>query len=122
MVSFPVLICDDSALARKMVQRSLPNNFASEIELVSNGQEAINKLIEGSFALVILDLVMPIMNGIEVLEALKEECIDVFVIIVSGDIQPEMKSRVAKFGTLDFIEKPIDKTKLHNVLTRFGLY
>ncbi|GAC15629.1 response regulator [Aliiglaciecola lipolytica] len=121
-MSFPVLICDDSAMARKMVQRSLPENFASEIDQACNGQEAISKLAESSFALLFLDLTMPIMDGIEVLEEIKKRCIEVFVIVISGDIQPEMKSRVAKLGALDFIEKPVDKSKLQDVLTRFGLY
>ncbi|MDO6692818.1 response regulator [Aliiglaciecola sp. 3_MG-2023] len=121
-MSFSILICDDSALARKMVSRSLPSQFVNQIECVCNGQEAIQKLTEGSFTLLILDLMMPTMNGIEVLETLNERCIKVFVIIVSGNIQPEMKSRVAKLGVLEFIEKPVDKIKLQNVLTRFGLY
>ncbi|GAA0855684.1 response regulator [Aliiglaciecola litoralis] len=121
-MSFPVLICDDSAIARKMVQRSLPENFASEIQLACNGQEAVDKLREKPFALLLLDLTMPIMDGIEVLQEIKKHCIEVFVIVISGDIQPEMKLRVEKLGALDFIEKPVDPPKLMSVLQRFGLY
>lgn len=121
-MSFPVLICDDSAIARKMVQRSLPANFASEIQLACNGQEAVQKLQETTFALLLLDLTMPIMDGVEVLQEIKKQCIEVFVIVISGDIQPEMKQRVEKLGALGFIEKPVDPPKLQSVLQRFGLY
>lgn len=121
-MSFPVLICDDSAIARKMVQRSLPENFASEVDLATNGQEAVEKLQESTYALLFLDLTMPIMDGIEVLQEIKNKCIEVFVIVISGDIQPEMKQRVEKLGALDFIEKPVDGHKLQSVLQRFGLY
>ena len=121
-MSFPVLICDDSAIARKMVQRSLPDNFASDIQLACNGQEAVAKLEETSFTLLLLDLTMPIMDGVEVLQEIKSRAIEVFVIVISGDIQPEMKQRVAKLGALDFIEKPVDAPKLKSVLERFGLY
>lgn len=121
-MTFPVLICDDSAIARKMVKKSLPEDFASEIHLATNGQEAIEHLKEKPIALLFLDLTMPIMDGLGVLQEIKRQCIEVFVIVISGDIQPEMKSRVAALGALDFIEKPVDKNRLEDVLKRFGLY
>ncbi len=121
-MSFPVLICDDSAIARKMVLRSLPENFASEIHLATNGQEALDHLSQSETALMFLDLTMPVMDGLEVLREVKRRCIEVFVIVISGDIQPEMKKRVANLGALDFIEKPVDGPRLANTLTRFGLY
>lgn len=121
-MSFPVLICDDSAIARKMVQKSLPENFASEIHLASNGQEALAHLLEKPIALLLLDLTMPVMDGVEVLQEIKRLNIEVFVIVISGDIQPEMKQRVEQLGALDFIEKPVSAPKLAQILTRFGLY
>ncbi len=121
-MSFPVLICDDSAIARKMVQRSLPENFASEIHLATNGQEAVQQLQDKQIALLFLDLTMPVLDGIGVLEAIKEQGLEVFVIVISGDIQPEMKSRVQRLGALDFIEKPVDQDKLVGILNKFGLY
>lgn len=119
---FPVLICDDSAVARKMAVRSLPDNFASEIHLATNGIEAIQQLNSNPIALLLLDLTMPEMDGVAVLEEIKHSNIEVFVIVVSGDIQPDMKKRVAQLGAIDFIEKPVDKTKLNAVLRRFGLH
>jgi two-component system chemotaxis response regulator CheY len=121
-VIFPVLICDDSAVARKMAMRSLPDNFASEIHLATNGSEAIQQLNDNPIALLLLDLTMPIMDGVAVLEQIKQSSIEVFVIVVSGDIQPDLKKRVTQLGAIDFIEKPVDKTKLGSVLRRFGLH
>ncbi len=121
-MTFPVLICDDSAIARKMVQRSLPENFASEIHLATNGEEAIQQLLEKHIALLFLDLTMPVKDGLDVLHEIKQRCLEVFVIVISGDIQPEMKNRVEKLGALDFIEKPVDAPRLESVLQKFGLY
>ncbi|MCC2618310.1 response regulator [Aestuariibacter halophilus] len=121
-MSFPVLICDDSAIARKMVQRSLPDDFASEIHLANNGQEALMHLEQNPVALLFLDLTMPVMDGLQVLQEIKQRCIEVFVIVISGDIQPEMKHRVSQLGALDFIEKPVDAPRLQQTLQRFGLY
>ena len=116
------MICDDSAIARKMVQRSLPDNFASEIHLAENGLEALQHLHDNQIALLFLDLTMPIMDGVELLQQIKKLSIEVFTIVISGDIQPEMRRRVAQLGALDFIEKPVDEERLCSTLQRFGLY
>ncbi|MCV2883516.1 response regulator [Aestuariibacter sp. AA17] len=121
-MSFPVLICDDSAIAQKMVKRSLPDELATEITLANNGAEAMQYLFERQFALLFLDLTMPVMDGIEVLEQIKKHSIEVYTIVISGDIQPEMRRRVAQLGALDFIAKPVDKPRLEEVLVKFGLY
>ena len=65
---------------------------------------------------------IPDKKGGNLLQEIKNRAIEVFVIVISGDIQPEMKQRVEKLGALDFIEKPVDAPKLKSVLERFGLY
>lgn len=121
-MSFPVLICDDSKLGRKNVQRNLPEGFAGEIFTASHGQEAMDVLRMQDITILFLDLTMPIMDGVEVLEAIKAESIEVFVIVVSGDIQPLMHARVMELGALDFIKKPITREKLVESLQAYGLY
>lgn len=121
-MSFPVLICDDSKLARKSVQRCLPSDFASEVHLATNGQEAMEILRSQPIALVCLDLTMPVMDGVEVLEAIKKEKIEVFVIVISGDVQPQMQQRVLELGALNFIKKPVSPELLVGSLVRYGLY
>ena len=121
-MGFPILICDDSPLARKLVSRSLPENFASHIHIASHGEEALQLLDQHQVALLFLDLTMPILDGIGVLEEIKRKCMEVFVIVISGDIQPLMKQRVMELGALDFIEKPVDRSKLSSILHKFGLY
>lgn len=119
-MSFPVLICDDSSLARKLVKRSLPENFASEIFEARNGLEAVQQLSTQKVALTFLDLTMPEMDGIGVLQEIKNRALEAFVIVISADIQPEMKTRVEQLGALAFIEKPVDAVRLQEVLHRFG--
>jgi len=121
-MSFPVLICDDSKLGRKSVQRCLPENFASEVHMAAHGQEAMEILRSQNITILFLDLTMPVMDGVQVLEAIKAEKIEVFVIVVSGDIQPQMHERVMKLGALDFIQKPLTLEKLLGSLRLYGLY
>lgn len=121
-MTFPVLICDDSSLARKLVRRSLPDHLNETVFLAENGQEALSILEQQPICLLFLDLTMPLMDGVEVLQAIKQKSLEVFVIVVSGDIQPQMQERVLSLGALDFIKKPIDSTRLQVVLQKFGLY
>ncbi len=119
-MSFHILICYDSALARKMARRNLPDGFAESIYEVSNGMDALEVLAHHTIDLVLLDLTMPILGGIDVLSEIKRRQLKTFVIVVSGDIQPMMREKVMSLGALSFIEKPIKKELLTSVLRRFG--
>lgn len=121
-MSFPILICDDSKMGRKSVQRCLPEGLASEIHFAGHGEEAMAVLRSTPITILFLDLTMPIMDGVEVLEAIKAERLEVFVVVVSGDVQPKMQERVKMLGALDFIQKPVSTEKLLNSLTKYGLY
>ncbi|WP_102797967.1 response regulator [Bowmanella denitrificans] len=121
-MGFPVLICDDSMLARKSAQRALPIDWDAEVSFAANGREAIVALQRQHYGLLLLDLTMPEMDGVEVLEQIKALGIEVFVVVISGDIQPQMQQRVRELGALDFIAKPVDSQRLQAILQGFGLY
>ncbi len=118
----PILICDDSSLARKQMARSLPAAWDVEISYASNGREALEELRAGKGHVLFLDLNMPDMDGYEVLAAIRHEDLPTLVIVVSGDIQPEAHKRVMKLGALDFIEKPVDTEKVAGILDRYGIF
>ncbi|HAT42582.1 MAG TPA: response regulator [Rheinheimera sp.] len=120
-MALPVLICDDSILARKQVRKSLPETFDAEFKTAGNGIEALQVLRTQEIGLVFLDLTMPELDGIGVLEAIKAESIDCFVIVISADIQPEMQRRVMELGALAFIQKPVSEEKIAGVLKQYGL-
>lgn len=117
----PLLICDDSNMARKQVTRALPEGWDVDITYATNGVEGIEAIRAGKAEMVFLDLTMPEMDGYEVLELVKSERHKAIVIVISGDIQPQARDRVMALGALDFIKKPINKDKLAEVLHRYGL-
>ncbi|BFT31256.1 hypothetical protein D210916BOD24_24320 [Alteromonas sp. D210916BOD_24] len=119
-MGFNVLVCDDSALARKMAKNNLPDGFAETIYEASNGMDALEILAHHRIDLVLLDLTMPILGGLDVLSEIKRRQLETFVIVVSGDIQPLMQEKVMALGALSFIEKPIRKAVLKTILHRFG--
>lgn len=119
-MGFNILICDDSSLARKMARNNLPDGFAETIYEVSNGMDALEVLAHHTIDLVLLDLTMPVLDGLGVLSEIKRRQLEVFVIVISGDIQPLMQEKVMSLGALSFIEKPIKRDALKTILCRFG--
>lgn len=120
-MSIPLLICDDSAMARKQVVRALPEGWEVDVTMATNGVEGIEAIRAGKGEMVFLDLTMPELDGYGVLEKVKAEAHKSIIIVISADIQPEARDRVMKLGALDFIKKPVDGKKLQDVLKKYGL-
>lgn len=117
----PIVICDDSSFARKQMARSLPGGWDVEIHFASNGEEAIAAIKAGKADILFLDLNMPVMDGYDVLEAIRKDDLPTMALVVSGDIQPEATRRVKMLGALDFIKKPVTTEKITEILTSFGI-
>jgi len=118
----PVLICDDSSVARKQMARSLPEDWDIEISFAGNGKEALEAIQAGQGDILFLDLNMPVMDGYETLEQIQKLDLPTMTIVVSGDIQPEAHARVKAMGAIEFIKKPVDTQQLSKLLEKFGLY
>jgi len=117
-----VLICDDSGFARKQLARALPSDWNVNIHFAGNGQEGLEQILSGHGDLVFLDLTMPVMDGYQVLQAIKDEALKTKVIVVSGDIQPEAHAQVMQLGALSFIKKPCSAEDIASLLKEFHLY
>ncbi|SFB82445.1 Chemotaxis protein CheY-P-specific phosphatase CheC [Marinospirillum celere] len=120
-MTLPVIICDDSAMARKQLARSLPGGWDIEVTFANNGQEALDAIHAGKGDLMFLDLNMPVMDGFEVLETIRKEDLSSLVLVVSGDIQPEARKRVLALGALEFIKKPINTEIITEILNNYGI-
>lgn len=120
-MAIPILIVDDSALARKMMIKALPKNWDVEITQAANGEEGLAAWRAGKGHVVFLDLTMPVMDGYETLKAIHSEGLDAFVIVVSGDIQPKAQELVLKLGAMAFLKKPIKSQEIEETLRKYGI-
>ncbi len=116
-----VLICDDSAFARKQMARALPPEWPVTVHYAENGQQGLEEIFSGHGDIVFLDLTMPVLDGYGVLETLQKEQIRSRVIVVSGDIQPEAHKQVMALGALEFIKKPCTAEEIRSLLERLHL-
>lgn len=116
-----VLICDDSNMARKQVLRSLPELWRENIQTASNGAEALTILRDKVVDILFLDLTMPGIDGIGVLQGMKKLNISANVFVVSADVQPEMQNKVLALGAKAFLGKPIKADTLMAQLELHGL-
>ena len=121
-MSLPIVIADDSLLARKVLTKALPQDWAVDITYASNGREALEHYRKGRASVMFLDLTMPDMTGYQVLEALQHEDLNTFVIIVSADVQPMARERVRALGAVAFVAKPVTTEAVLPILKEYGLY
>ena len=117
----PLVVCDDSTMARKQVLRALPQDWPVSVTEAVNGRQAMDAIRQGLGQVVLLDLTMPEMDGYQVLSALRAEGLKAQVIVISGDVQDEAVRRVHELGALAFLKKPFDENELRQTLNRVGL-
>ena len=100
-----ILVVDDEAVIREGMRRILEND-GYRVELSASGGVAIEKIKEGGFAVVITDLKMPGMDGIEVLKTIKVIQPDLPVIIITGYVTIDTAEEAMKNGAFDYLAKP----------------
>jgi DNA-binding NtrC family response regulator len=83
-----------------------------------DGREALHKIQENPYDVMILDVVMPNMGGLEVLRQVKETHPDMDVIMVTGLSQVDTVVQARKLGARDFISKPFEPNELKLVVQR----
>lgn len=116
-----LLIVDDSSFSRRMINRCLPDDWNVFITEATGGRQALALCETHHYDILFLDLTMPDIDGLEVLKALKSKGIRSKIFIISADTQQTSKDLALRFGADDFIEKPIDTTKLRAALSKHGV-
>src|SRR5262245_509837 len=112
-----VLIVDDDAASRRLLEARL-RPLACDVATAGNGEQALDAIRKEAPDLVLLDLRMPKMSGIEVLRALRKEAIIVPVIVITAHGSVETAVEAMKEGAYDFITKPIDATHFDIVVRK----
>lgn len=117
MKKYSILIVDDSELIRKVLQYELEKK-GYEITVAENGEEAVNKLNEFCYDIIITDLMMQYMGGIDVLKKAKEKYPDAMVLILTGQGDIDTAIEAIKLGASDYMLKPFEKADMYLRISR----
>ncbi len=112
-----VLVIDDEEIIHKSLRKILKRH-GHAVEGVMRAQEGLERLQKEGFDLVLTDLMMPEMNGIELLQAMKKNGIDVPVIMITG--YPTIRTAVEalRLGAIDYLAKPFTRDELLGPVNR----
>ena len=116
-MSARILVVDDEEIVLRSCLRALGDS-GYQTEGVQSGAEALAKIEDGRFDVLILDIMMPRMDGIEVLRRVKETHPDVEIIMITGLAQIDTAVSAMKLGAFDYLPKPFDPDELKLAVER----
>jgi DNA-binding NtrC family response regulator len=112
-----VLVCDDEPT----IVESLSEILAGEgylVESARDGEEAWQKLRRSEFAILLVDLMLPGMDGLEILSRLRATRLPTEVIIITGQGSVDTATQAMRDGAYDYLTKPVDLTRLFSILPK----
>ena len=120
--SFPVrrriLIVEDEESDRKDLQALLQTDSDLQIENTQDGKLALERLAEGTYSIVITDLRMPGLDGMELIRQIQQRGLPVTVIVMTGDTTIKEAVEAIRLGAYDFLLKPLDVQQMRLTLRR----
>lgn len=117
---FKVAIVDDEIWICRMIQKLIDwDELGLELAFVENdGESALERIIEERPDIVLSDIRMPDMDGMEMIERMRKKKIESRVIIISGYPDFDYAKKVMSYGAYEYLLKPVDKEELKNVLIK----
>jgi DNA-binding NtrC family response regulator len=114
----PVLVVDDDEGLLLSIKATLVSSGLPEPALVSDSRRVIDLIREHNFQMILLDLMMPHLSGMEVLRRIKEESLDVECVIVSAIDDVASAVQAISLGASDYLVKPLNSDKLVALVNR----
>ena len=115
--SLRILFADDEKSLQEVMRSELPR-LGHEVTVCPDGKAALKALEKGTFDAAILDLRMPGLTGIEVLEHLKQVSPDTEAIIMTGHASVETAAAAVRLGAFDYVTKPCKLADIEAVLNK----
>jgi len=115
-----ILIIEDSSFTRRKLA-SLLRNHGFEVREASNGREGLDRIREQAPDCIFLDLLMPEMDGIAVLQTLSQEGFSIPVFVLSADVQETSRAKCLELGAVAFLEKPPHEETLLKAIHGLGM-
>ena len=120
---FSVLIVEDTDICARLLGMQLKKMKCST-QRAENGQVALDilqKSMPGQFDLILMDLRMPVMDGLEATKLIREELkmMDIPILALTGEKSDDIQSECEGIGFTDFFSKPLPKKKLEEAIAKY---
>ena len=110
-----ILVTDDNELIRETLQKALVSE-GYRVQLAKNGKECLDAVRHGDIDLILLDMRLPDINGIEILERLRQNQTDSIVLMMTAYGDVESTKKALDLGAFDFIRKPVTPKALASII------
>lgn len=116
-MSKSILIVDDSKVAREVIKEFISNDIV-KISEAANGKEALCHLKQNYVDLIICDLNMPVMNGLELIENIKnsEKLSSTRIALITSESSFESLDKAKKMGVIAFLVKPVTEDQISTLI------
>ncbi len=112
-----ILAIDDDQAVLNYLNIMLLQTGTYEVATLANSSKAYHELKSNNYDLLILDMDMPEVNGLDILKFIKEKNIDVEIIVLTGVEDVELAVSAMKLGAFDYLTKPVDNDQLLKIIT-----
>src|SRR3970040_19557 len=117
MSPFRILLIDDDVLIREVLEERLATE-GYQVRVADSGKAAIEQLATNIFDAALLDIHLPDMTGIEILEELKRRDPEIDVVIMTGYPQVDTAIQALRLGAYDYLTKPVEWLPLKYLFQR----
>lgn len=120
-----LLLCEDNEVNMK-VAATILKRMAFNIEFAENGQEALNKFLHVKYDLILMDCMMPVMDGFEATQKIREieketKAERTFIVALTANATEDDRDKCLEIGMDDFVSKPIKREAIEDVVKRWFL-
>ena len=118
---YQVLLVDDEYYVRQSLLRRIRNLENEDFKVIGeaeNGEEALDMLRKHDIQLVITDIRMPVMDGLDLTRKILEQYPHILTVILTGYADFEYARKALRYGAFDYLLKPVSEESLDNLLSR----
>ena len=111
-----VLVVDDEEVIREACQRIL-RRAGHTVELASNGEQALKLIRQNFYDLALIDIKMPVLDGLGLMEIMRQEHSDTAIVVMTGHGTSETAVQALRAGATDFLTKPFSPNELRQAVS-----
>ena len=115
---YKILLVEDNAM-NVIVARQFLNRWKLDFDHAENGEEAVNKVVNGNYHLVLMDLQMPVMDGYDATLLIRQTHANLPIIALTASAMLEIQEKVYEVGMNDFVTKPFNPRELYQKISRY---